>query len=135
MGKLFNIMVCRLCLPGIYHMEIIVVDYFFMMPLNTICIKHSDNLTFSNTLIFTEIIEQFYSRTVQIILCKPFQFRPRKDNIIAIYKKIFFFDFFSFVYIGGGFIIAFGNCSSFLPEVFFPLICIIGLIKDLINLL
>ena len=86
MSEPLNIPVCRLCLLGIYHMYIMIIQHLCLMALQAVSIKHGNQITLLHCLVITQNIQKLSSCSVQINLCKLFQFLPGKDNVIAVYQ-------------------------------------------------
>ena len=91
MDCLFDVLIRRFRFPGIHNINIVVGKNLLHMPLNLVGIKDQDQCTFTITLIITQDILELITGRMNIFFCQLIQFFPGKNNIVSIYKKIFFF--------------------------------------------
>ena len=89
------------------------------MSFHAVGIKHGNYPEFFYSPVFAEFIQEFCSCSIHIVFRKFLEFRPSKDDIIAVHQQVFFSGFFLPGSVGRGLCIVSGSRSGFVPDSFF----------------
>ena len=88
-GGLFDIGVRRLRLPGINHMDVVIVLHRSQTALYLIRVKHHDHPALPVTLVVAQQVAKMLPGRVQVILRDLLQLVPGENDVIAVHQQIF----------------------------------------------
>ena len=88
MGKLLDVLVRRLRLLRIDHMDVVVIQNFRLMALYPVGVEHHDHLTARRALIVAQNILQQAAGAVHVPLCQLPKLLPGKNDVVAVHQKI-----------------------------------------------
>ena len=84
------ISVRSLRLPGIDNMYVVIIKVLCLVSRHPVCVKYGNEVDLLNSLIIAQYIKKPSARSVYIRSGNILKLIPRKYNIIAIDKKVFF---------------------------------------------
>ena len=88
MGKLLDVLIRRLRLLRIDHMDVVVIQNFRFMALYPVGVEHHDHLTARRALIVAQNILQQAAGAVHVPLCQLPKLLPGKNDVVAVHQKI-----------------------------------------------
>ena len=90
MNRLFNVLVGGLRLPGVYHINIVVLHHRPGIPLYLIGVKDQDQRTAPAALVIAADVHEPVPGAVDVHCRQLPQLLPGKNDIVTVHQKIFF---------------------------------------------